>query len=465
MAFPESWGDNINFTENVYISRIPVRTSEQAETFIIKLINYETAKKSQAWERSMVTAGVKITEKTLNGRSDTDVHGDIFYEEYISPNWDGSRIRYYDTGTDFEGDSNYDVNIVNTQEILSSNSMFFNMTAHGSTNVWQLENPPVNNFYFTHINSLKTPSIPIITTIACETNKFDYKDGPCLSESFIRSPKNDVVIYWGSSTSGWDSGNLKILGPSHQYEGEFYRYLFGKEIQDKNYGRLVGIARMAFLSNCKNDSRYRSLQMALNAVGDAEMPIYTDIPTEFKDVEIKYNPDSRTVKIITGVKNTRISLISLGDHGEEYHEIINDTQTGSFYMVPAYFLITLTKQNYKPYIYMVNNTETDIIEGRAEYTLNGPIFIGNKIEQKDNRNSAITFCNINKSLGTIQIAINQSDDSSSIIEMRDIFGNSATYPIDTKNTVKIDISDNAHGLYIITLITNGEIVESQKITL
>lgn len=457
--------DNIDFSENVYISRIPTRDIDQTDNYIKKLIDYETGHKSSNWSKSMLTGGVKKWNTDSVRGSDTYCQGNIFYERFISPNWDGQRFSFYDTYTDFAGGANYDVTWENVQEQLSAEYMFFSFGTHGAINTWQMEKEPSYSAY--NAKELTSPSVPIITTEACSTNAFDNIYDPCLSESFLRSPLNDVVAYWGSSRYGWGQKSYDSLGASLDYEGYFYRNLFGKEVENKNLGRIISMARMNYIPFTNYYSSIRWLQFSLNIVGDSEMPVYTDLPKTFHQIDIQYNPEARCIDINTNVPDTRISVIGCDYNGVNYHDIIKKSSIGSFYRLPKDFVVSVTKQNYKPYIYMVKQTENGYLQGEADYEIYGPKFIDYDYDiqndQNDSFNSLLTY-DVDKSNKEIRIKSCQSIPSSSVILLRNAFGYAVSYPL-RNGEVSINAENLISGVYVISLVTGGEIIDSKKIVL
>ncbi len=87
---------------------------------------------------------------------------------------------------------------------------------------------------------------------------------------------------------GFGSKNLKQLSTSRIYEGYFYRYLFGSEIENKHLGEVFAASKLP-------QQRYglvsdRFLQRSLNLIGDSEMPVCTDIIKNFEEVKIPFSP-------------------------------------------------------------------------------------------------------------------------------------------------------------------------------
>lgn len=456
--------DEIDFEELVYVSRIPVRTIAETNAYVSKLINYETGNSTNELEKSIITAGVNLNKsgKLWDGRSDADLSGDTFYKNYIKKYWDGNRIRFYDTGTDFPGNQDYDVSPVNFQKAISSNSMFLSMDTHGRADAWKLEGDSTVIYDIRYVNELNQTSIPIISTSACNTNAFDDVTDPCLSESFIRNSNNRVIAYLGSSRYGWSSPFPYIIDGSMLYEGLFYRYLFKDMLKEKHLGQILAYAKLNMSSKCSKYDYNRWLQMSINLIGDAETPIFTDIPLEFKNVKILYSPENKALDIDTNEDDCRISVISYPDNGLKFHEIKDETSTLSLDKIPEQTAVAVTKSGYKPYLYIINNESKNVVQGEATYDINGI-----HLEESLNR-EAISSSNRIRTMAkkgeVLEISLDDFINDNIRIELQQINGGSplCSYSINS-STVSIDLSEKTKGVYTVKIVSNGEITDVKKL--
>ncbi|MDE6248041.1 MAG: hypothetical protein K2M41_09430 [Muribaculaceae bacterium] len=460
--------DDIDFYESVHISRIPVRTETQANDFINKLIEYETGRTSSTSTYDILTAGVEKWN-TYNDHSDSELQGDIMYKRYIQPYWNGNRIRFYDTATDFMGDASYDLIPEKLQEQISNPYMFFSMNTHGYYNCWSCEshNSTVSNYYISDANKLAGNTVPIITTSACRTNGFDWDLDPCLSEAFIRNGSNRVVAYYGSSRYGWGVPSATSIGSSERFEGDFYRYLFGSEIKDKNIGKIISYSKIKNLFNVYNNYNPDTwLQKSLNLMGDAEMPIFTKSPDEFNDISIEYERATKSMTVSSGLPNCRISVWGLSDR---YQEVYKNTSHATFENLPQRFAIAVTKQDYKPYFYIINDVPyMGVLEGKAEYYKTGlKNYTINPTSEESYSRSKIEQCALSNGKETLNIHLSDPQSLAEYVEIRNIYGESYLYNLDNKDcsAISIDVSVMNNGVFVISLIGNGEILDTKKIIL
>lgn len=355
--------DNIDLAPSIYVTRVPVRKPDETTAFVRKLLNYE---KSPHWSNNILMCGNILGGKYSSEQSDAEAQGDNLYINYIKPYWNGTRVKFYDTYTDFSEGADYDLSAQYLKHQLSMGYSFVDMITHGSQTTWRMEKgESYNSIYGSSQNNAYTT---IITTTACLTNAFDSSNeggnqDPCLSESLIRYFPSGVVAYLGSSRYGWGySGGTNRLGPSLQYEALFYKNLFSSEIEEKNYGVIVAATKAAMISGSSSDGSLRWLQFALNPIGDPEMPIYISEPQQFQNVEFIDSKEMMTIN--TGIPGCRICIMDTDSNGLSFYKVYENAQIVSFADFPVKCSICITKQGFVPALYNMylvqNETLSDL---------------------------------------------------------------------------------------------------------
>lgn len=338
--------DNIQFNQVVNISRLPIRTKQQINTYLDKLLLYE--QNPQIDSQSMllcanIMADPKVGYHPVTGYSDVHVKSDMLIERYIAPYWTGNTVRFYDTGTDFAGDANYQLNTANLTTQLSNNYNFLHFATHGNKTLWSLE----GGYYMSHHVPAITNSTPlVIVTSACHTNAFDQAE-PCLSEAFIRKSIGGAIAYLGSSRYSWFWSDFVTMGSSLDIDAKFFEFLF-RGISN-HFSEIVKFAKLHYKTEAFTENKtYRWLMFSNNAIGDAELPIYTTIPNEFENVSFERNGSNLVVNT-GGVEGCTITISDIANGGSYY---VTDTNTVSatFTDVPGSCTIVITKENYIPYI-------------------------------------------------------------------------------------------------------------------
>lgn len=344
--------DNIDINQVVNISRLPIKTNQQVKTYIDKLLKYE--QNPMITDPSMLLCGnIIVNDKKQSyhpqtGYSDAHIKSDILIDQYIAPYWDGNTVRFYDTGTDFPGGANYDLNSENITYQLSQNYDFLHFAAHGSTKSWIVEGEGVEEELFTRsdVSNLTNTNPMIITTIACSTNCFDGAE-PCLSEAFIRHPIGGAIAYLGCSRAGWESHGFTTLGPSYQLNAKFFKILFPNI--SNHFSEIVKLVKIYYQSYALDNNAYRWVVLGNNAIGDAELPIFTTTPNSFNDIILEKN-NANLVVNTGGVDSCTITVSNI-DYGGEYYYTYTNVSSAIFTNLPNVYTIVVTKDNYIPYIH------------------------------------------------------------------------------------------------------------------
>lgn len=456
--------DNVNFSESVHIGRVSVRKTIEADAYIEKLINYETARDAKRLKKAILTGGVQKWNKfkEYSDRSDSDLQGDLLYNSYIKPYWNGQRVRFYDTGTDFSGNANYNVTPNNFQTQLSSDKLFMDFDTHGDYISWSLEDD--TEFNTGNVQNIIDKSIPIVTTEACLTNGFDQAD-PCLSEAFIRSKSNSVIAYLGSSRYGWGYEDPTQLGRSQIYNGTFYKYLLGEAITNKNIGSILEAAKLDLQSNATSQNSYRWLQFSLNLMADPEIPVFTETPLSFKNVNIDFKKASNTLNVSVDTSGCTISVISWRDFGDSFQQVVKNTSNATFEDLPSRMVVCITKQNYEPFLYIIDNQITGVIQGKAEYYSSGIKYFtihDEEVVEDAEEFPILEECIMNQNTQTLDVTISPNSDEC-MVAVQNVFGESKVYNINNGNSISLDMSNKQKGVYVVSLLKNGIILDSKKV--
>ena len=345
--------DNIGINQVVNISRLPIKTNQHVKTYIDKLLKYE--QNPMITDLSMLLCAKIIVDDTIQsyhpqtGYSDAHIKSDILIDQYIAPHWDGNTVRFYDTSTDFPGGANYDLNSENITYQLSQNYDFLHFAAHGSTKCWIVEGDGDEEELFTRsdVSNLTNTNPMIITTIACSTNCFDGAE-PCLSEAFIRHPVGGAIAYLGCSRAGWEYYGFTSLGPSYVLNAKFFETLFSNV--SNNFSEIVKLVKICYKSWALSNNLYRWIILGNNAIGDAELPIFTTTPNSFDNVTLENN-NSNLIVSTGGIGKCTITVSNI-DYGGEYYQTYTNVSSATFSNLPNVYTMVITKDNYIPYVYV-----------------------------------------------------------------------------------------------------------------
>lgn len=393
--------DSVDFSPSIYVSRIPIRTIDDVTVFVNRQLRYEQNTNSETWNKSILMSGTKLWNYCSDNPSisDAQAKSENLYLQSIEPYWNGQRKRFYDTYTDFSSNSNYQFNATNLLQQLNNGYGFVDVVTHGHQTNWVTDS--IGVFDVVNAYSIVSNHPTVITTMACFTNAFDDSDNgghldPCLSEAIIRNPNSNVVAYLGCSRQGWGYNSCdSTLGKSLQYEASFYKYLFSNTVKNRNWARIVALAKAEQVAKCYDDGGYRWLQMGLNPIGDPEMPIYIDTPRSFDMSSITFLNNG--IVLNTGEPDCRVCIMSKSDNGTSVYNVYEDVQNVEYSGNNQDLSICITKQNFVPkvydtseIIYIQNEEITDdvIFEGSR-------IFVGTNVTNlKPSGNVSISNCNV-----------------------------------------------------------------------
>lgn len=479
-------GDDIDFHQYIDITRIPVRSRDDVKSYIDKLINYESCKNSDRWNEMFVISGKKLWNY-YDGISDAQLQGSDFWKKHIQNYWQGDYVQFFDTYSDYDfGEVNYPTPS-NLNYILSDGPMFLSMMTHGHQTYWELGKNGVNiKYYPSAVSSIKNYGSTIITTMACFTNAFDtFNAGfnndsfltlgsdPSLSESFIRSHNSGVVAYIGSSRYGWGQYGIFADGPSQKYEGKFYDKLFEKEnFSFKHLGDIVKYAKEQYSESSRYEGANRWLQMSLNPLGDAEMPIFTTLPKMLK-MQI-----TRTDSIITIMTSPSRCIFSVANHSSENITLYESKESSSGYTfkLDGRCTMCVTAPGYKPIVFGMDIVGDKVVWGDATPTskgikldlnysspLVGSYSISYPFETDFNQRSDIQYFNIPAGMDNNEL--NNLNDCSSYAIIYNSLGEiiSSQNLLDGCELEMVDTGNLSKGFYIIAYFESGKYITSKKI--
>ena len=336
--------DKVDFNSSISISRLPIRTSTHMQYYTKKLLTYEQSPKNV---NTMLLCAQQLWTP-IGEYSDAQMKSDNMYQNYVAPYWNGKATRFYDTDTDFPEGADYDLTSEHINEQIKKGYNFIHFASHGDPRYWTIEN---GNKYWIYmaaqLTNCQQPSI--ITTMACSTNAFDDTTEPCLSEMFIRNPVGGAVAYWGSSRAGWGSYGT-YLGPSFTLDAWFYKILF--QNTSHHFAEIVKLAKLRDVPYTRYESCERWLMCSTNAIGDAELPIYTAGPYYFENVDVLQSDNTLQVSVPT--EDCTITLSNIGQGGD-YMQTYSNVSTADFTDIPEYCTLVITKHNYAPYIQTIDN--------------------------------------------------------------------------------------------------------------
>ena len=279
-------GDEGDLAPDVYVGRIPVRTTAQASAYIDKVIDFES---NPIAADSLLLLG----EELGNAYSGTDRPSDAVNDalsgfqahtpvsdaemwvrrlnrDGIQPHWTPAATgHFYDTLTSWDTTTagDYALSDGNLRTRLNQGWYHVFMMTHGVATSWNLESGAFDTADAAAVSS----RLGIIYTGACLTGHFDGTPDPCLSEAFLRDAQGPVAFF-GCSRFGWynpdpaPASNTSRGGPSMEYAYDFYSRLLEHDHSSLGEVFFTHKATNAGLADDNNSDRW--IQFGLNYQGD-----------------------------------------------------------------------------------------------------------------------------------------------------------------------------------------------------
>ena len=426
--------DNINLVPDVYVTRVPLFTCAQIDSFCSKVISYEQ-NPQLSWK--ILTTGAWDIDDIEDERNDGQYAAKLVFKESIAPYWDGYYVDYFDT---------FDMECTSPSKIINQFNQsypFIGIYSHGLRTEWTFTE--FNQFNIHHVDQIVN-SRPgtFITTIACLTNNFDRigstPDLMCLSQRFLENHKSGIVGYWGSSRAGWSFDRM-VEGPSLDYDKMFYSTLLKNPDECKSFGRIAALTKSAMIGSAADGDAYRWLMFAINPVGDPETPIFVRRPNSFSNV--KLTKTSTMIGIDSGEKNALV-CVSGTKNGMSFCNVYKQSWYCSTTSLPDQFSICITKQNFRP------------------YTVDGKVLL--TMDSSDSIMPSIKSCAIEENTLTVKMK-DVPSESTAIIILTHFMGHNEVVMPNEGEVSLIDISRLEEGLYIVSLSVDGVVCDNKKLVI
>lgn len=302
------------YTPSIFRGRIPIRTSEEANIVVNKIINYE---KNPCTIPSMFNTGIHCAffqngspsgyedrRFTLTSERIRDYMlqlGDTVHRVYYTgpstypTNWNNDSYAHGEpipnellrSNFAWDGDSTDIINYINQK------SFYILYRGHGGVQEWCDPNFTVNN-----IGSLNNEDAqPVVFSICCNTGTFN--DNNCLCEAFLKKENGGCSAIFGATEVGW-SGHNDVLAEG-MFDAIWPSSALWPSIPNTNgintnaptptfrLGQILdqGLRRVdeAYLG-IGLERRTQCTYELFHCFGDPSMMIYTETPTPFSNASI-----------------------------------------------------------------------------------------------------------------------------------------------------------------------------------
>lgn len=327
---------------NLIVTRMAtMEHPSQATVFTNRIIDYESNPNTTNWADNCLLAGVKLEQSFDSvGRTDVYYRGYELRDRVIAPKWHGTCTRLFDTGTDFAGDSIYDVTRYHLATEMNKGYTFMHMDTHGTKNRWCLEKN--DDFYCEQVGLINNTGRTVVVTTACSTNEFDRTDARCFSQALTHRQQAGILGYFGASREGFVGGSFELskLFFNNVFDDPYHR--FGEACSKSRFELALHHTDSATIS--------RHVALTTNPLGDPEMPIFVSRPKTMTMTQVRFDYANDSLIVRLPMDSCRVCVMTPADDGATYYCVQEPSSTiARFSGVPASFRVCVTHPGYIPF--------------------------------------------------------------------------------------------------------------------
>ena len=446
---PSAMEFDIDLNPSVYVTRLPIRNSNDVLNFTNKLLSYEECLSYPEPYGRILMTGYNVPDDSVCGAKH---YGDSIFSGFIHPYWDGQHYYSYpyeDVYSLPETEPIYPF-VFYSNDMPSQMSLGYNVihvvslgTYDSLVDVYNIDDLDYNHDNFP----------PIIVTNACYTNNFTKPN--CLSAAMLRDT-GGAIAYFGSSEEGW-GGVDGVIDGSFLFNGLFFRNLFTGEPSDGPYcfGAVAAKTKLDMADESTLVGVNRSLQMSINPVGDPEMQIFTSAPKSFIVNNFPYAPTTPTVlfnsrtgyiKVTSTTDSCKIVVVN----GDGTIHLRDSIRIAEFYNLSGLCKVTILRHNYKPYLVDID------LDGPGPFPITGTLSLN--VGQISNN----LFINVFRNTGGIISETDEQDNESIgewILSVTNAITNERKYQVTLQDSsCNISTSGWSSGIYIVSANKGSEFV-------
>ena len=339
------YADDVDLYSDVFVGRAPVRTVDQVEIFVNKVLRYEKNPPLNYQKKILLPAAIlwSYYDEKLSQEAIADM---------VPGDWQVSRM--YERDGELTREAFIDS--------LRSGFGFAHLVGHGN------ESGIYTYYADAYLDSDDLDALSngnllgVHNSIGCMCGAIDYVSyGDCFAEHYL-TPLTGGSYSIMNSRYGW--GSPPSMGPSEHIDTCFYHELFR---EDYDYHDHIGVAHAfskdGFVSEVNWSSTWAWCIYELNLFGDPEMPLWTDDPEELIVTHVPVIPigvSNLNVNVSDGTSGVEGALVCLYKEGEVYARGYTDLSgTINLIFSPGpntlgTMYCTVTKNNYIPYEGSIN---------------------------------------------------------------------------------------------------------------
>jgi len=252
--------DSVDLYPEVFVGRAPVNSLQEVNTFVSKVLRYQK-NPPRDYQLDVLFLGEILWR---NPYTDGGVGKDLIDELYVPPRFDPI-LKLYERN----GNENY----TTVMWALNQGQNLINHDGHGWYNYMGVGEGGLDPSDMDEL--INGYQLGIVYSLGCWVGAFHYD---AISEHFINNPLGGGVGFIANSSYGWGSPGNPAFGYSDRFDATFYEKLLSEGVN--RIGATLGLCKAHYAPRSEAENVYRWHQYQLNLLGDPEMPIWTDIPSQ-----------------------------------------------------------------------------------------------------------------------------------------------------------------------------------------
>ena len=335
---------HVDYTPGVYLSRIPVRNTEDVLNYTQKLLAYERDVPHPETVGRMLAAGLY----SVGGIQSPQTYNDTLCARGVLPYWDGPVYHLYDSGSSLpDGDGWAAAGTL--EDEMARGYGLIHVCADGDEYGWYSDGL-MDPYGFDEADGQESQTPAVVVSNAGWTNMMDA--GECLASHLVRNPAGGAVAFFGNTRNRIQTGTFDC---NLDYSAGFFRNLFTGCPADAPYcfGAVAAQAKLDLAQSRETPTLSDGLQNSVNPLGDPEMWIFTETPKSFVTSQgwTVYGPQvavsfSGILLVASTVDSCRIVVVD----SEGGIHVAENTGSASFSGLSGTCKVSILKHNYIPFL-------------------------------------------------------------------------------------------------------------------
>jgi hypothetical protein len=328
--------DSVDLYADLSVGRAPVDGTEEAQTFVRKVIDYEHGTVAGYQNKGLFFAEILWQ----NPYTDQGVHKNKMEEQSFASGYSLTKL-YQSLGNETREA---------VMQAMRENQNFMNHDGHGWTDVMECGGS-ANRMRTADADTITNAGLGILYSIGCWTTAFDFVS---IGEAFVTNPNGGTVATIGNSSYGWGSPGNPGFGYSDKYDNHFWHAITSEGTYRVGDALVAAKEYYAPFSHDKNV--YRWHQYEVNLMGDPELPVWTALPESLAVVaplSVGLGPGRYLVTVAYAGAPVPGALVCLARTGEVYSRGWTDNAGRAWLdadpQTVGWFDLTVTAHNYYPY--------------------------------------------------------------------------------------------------------------------